>query len=123
MKGLTSSPSRHTLAVSATDGGGLVSSTNARVTVSVVDIGQNVPQFTQSLYRFEVAENVDTGTPVGSVGVDKESTGEGELAHTMVGGGVCRGGGGCGEEGDGVVCSRSNFSENLKKYVTLAFFW
>ena len=77
-KGLTSSPSSHTLDVSATDGAGLVSSSNARVTISVLDIGQNVPEFTQSLYRFEVAENVDAGTPVGSVGVAKGSTGEGE---------------------------------------------
>ena len=77
-KGLTSSPSRHTLTVSAMDGGGLGSSTDARVVISIVDIGQNVPQFTQSLYRFEVAENVDMGTPVGSVGVAKDSTGERE---------------------------------------------
>lgn len=75
-KGLSSSPSVYTLVVSAVDGGGLVSLTNATVTISVLTVGQNVPQFTQLLYRFEVSENARTGTPVGTVGVARESAGE-----------------------------------------------
>ena len=75
-KGLSSSPSVYTLIVSAEDGGGLAALVNATVTISVLAVGQNVPQFTQLLYRFEVSESVDTGTPVGTVAVTRESAGE-----------------------------------------------
>jgi len=75
-KGLSSSPSVYTLIVSAEDGGGLASLVNATVTISVLAVGQNVPQFTQPLYRFEVSESAHTGSPVGTVAVTRESAGE-----------------------------------------------
>ena len=84
-KGLSSSPLVYALVVSAIDGGGMVSSTNATVTISILAVGQNVPQFTQSLYRFEVSENVRSGTPVGTVQVTRESAGEGEMTPVGVG--------------------------------------
>ncbi|XP_070552282.1 protocadherin Fat 4-like [Ptychodera flava] len=55
------------LTVQAQDGGNKVSPTAAVVHITVTDIQDTPPQFSESVYRFEIFENVDLGHYVGSV--------------------------------------------------------
>lgn len=55
------------LQVTAADGGGLRSHTQAIVTVTVIDTQDNPPVFTQNVYSFVMFENVPVGTVVGTV--------------------------------------------------------
>lgn len=55
------------LQVSATDGNGLRSQTQAIVTVTVIDTQDNPPIFSQRAYSFVMFENVGIGTVIGAV--------------------------------------------------------
>uniref|UniRef100_A0A671PKS5 Protocadherin Fat 4 n=1 Tax=Sinocyclocheilus anshuiensis TaxID=1608454 RepID=A0A671PKS5_9TELE len=55
------------LQVTATDGGGLHSNTQAIVTVTVVDTQDNPPMFSQKEYSFVMFENVAADTIIGTV--------------------------------------------------------
>ncbi|XP_012501263.1 PREDICTED: protocadherin gamma-A12 isoform X5 [Propithecus coquereli] len=52
----------HHLVVTASDGGDPVRTGTARIRVTVVDVNDNAPAFTQSQYRVSVPENVAVGT-------------------------------------------------------------
>ena len=64
---LPSQPRHFTLMVRATDGGSLASLVDANVSISILDQSQNPPEFSLSLYKFSVQEDVLTRTLVGSV--------------------------------------------------------
>ncbi|KAM4622047.1 protocadherin Fat 4 [Polymixia lowei] len=55
------------LQVTAADGGGLRSHTQAIVTVTVIDTQDNPPTFGQKVYSFVMFENVGIGTVIGTV--------------------------------------------------------
>ncbi|XP_017474518.1 PREDICTED: protein dachsous-like isoform X2 [Rhagoletis zephyria] len=57
----------HVLNISASDGGGLRSSTDALVFLSIIDATQRPPIFEKSRYSYHVKEDVPRGTVVGSV--------------------------------------------------------
>lgn len=57
----------HKLNISASDGGGLRSSQDAEVFISVIDSMQRPPIFEKSRYSYSVKEDVARGTVVGSV--------------------------------------------------------
>ncbi|XP_060647453.1 protein dachsous isoform X2 [Drosophila nasuta] len=58
---------RHMLNISATDGGGLRTSTDAVVFLSIIDAMQRPPIFEKARYNYYVKEDVPRGTVVGSV--------------------------------------------------------
>uniref|UniRef100_A0A3Q3IX46 FAT atypical cadherin 4 n=1 Tax=Monopterus albus TaxID=43700 RepID=A0A3Q3IX46_MONAL len=55
------------LQVTAADGGGLRSHTQAIVTLTVIDTQDNPPVFSQKVYSFVMFENAATGTVIGTV--------------------------------------------------------
>ncbi|KAK9891678.1 hypothetical protein WA026_015646 [Henosepilachna vigintioctopunctata] len=57
----------HHLNISATDGAGLKSVTDAEVFISVIDSAQRPPIFERARYTFSVSENVPKDTLVGNV--------------------------------------------------------
>ncbi|KAJ1128084.1 hypothetical protein NDU88_006465 [Pleurodeles waltl] len=57
----------HHLILTATDGGDPVRSGTAQIHINVLDYNDNAPVFNQSVYRFVVSENVNTGVLVGTV--------------------------------------------------------
>lgn len=63
----TRSQPYHRLNISATDGGGLKSSNDAEVFISVIDSAQRPPIFDHPRYSFAVKEDVKKDTVVGSV--------------------------------------------------------
>jgi protocadherin-16/23 len=66
----------HRLNISATDGGGLRSSQDAEVFLSVTDSAQRPPIFERSRYTFAVKEDVGKNTIVGSVNATSSDSGE-----------------------------------------------
>ncbi|XP_022237895.1 protein dachsous-like [Limulus polyphemus] len=68
----------HHLIISATDGGGFISDTNAHVYVSILNPSQQPPIFEQARYSFSVREDVSAQTVVGTVlatSTDQDSEG------------------------------------------------
>ena len=62
-----SSDSTFDLVVQARDGGGLTSTSNSIVQVTVADPSQARPTFTEQLYEFSVNEDEAENSPVGTV--------------------------------------------------------
>ncbi|XP_038627399.1 protocadherin gamma-A10-like [Tachyglossus aculeatus] len=54
----------HHLVLTASDGGDPIRSGTARIHVIVLDINDNAPVFTQSVYQVRVREDVPVGTPI-----------------------------------------------------------
>lgn len=63
----TRSQPYHRLNISATDGGGLRSSNDAEVFISIIDSAQRPPIFEHPRYSFSVKEDVKRDTIIGSV--------------------------------------------------------
>ncbi|XP_038055902.1 protocadherin Fat 4-like [Patiria miniata] len=59
--------SSYTLLIGATDGGGRVAEISAEVRISVGDIQDSPPAFDMSVYEFEIYENANASSFVGSV--------------------------------------------------------
>lgn len=57
----------HKLNISASDGGGLRSSQDAEVFISIIDATQRPPIFEKSRYNYYAKEDVARGTVIGSV--------------------------------------------------------
>ncbi|XP_073077950.1 protocadherin gamma-A6 isoform X1 [Manis javanica] len=70
----------HHLVLTAMDGGDPVRSGTARILVNVLDVNDNAPVFTQSVYHVSVPEDLPVGTPVLSV----NATDQDEGAHAEV---------------------------------------
>ncbi|XP_069055571.1 LOW QUALITY PROTEIN: protocadherin gamma-A12-like [Pleurodeles waltl] len=69
----------HSLILTATDGGDPVRSGTMRIQISVQDVNDNAPVFSQPLYKISVPENTAKGTVVGTiraVDIDKGSNSE-----------------------------------------------
>ncbi|XP_029797556.1 protocadherin gamma-A6-like, partial [Suricata suricatta] len=65
----------HHLILTAVDGGEPVRSGTARIQVTVLDVNDNAPVFTQPVYRVSVPENLPVGTPVLSVNATDQDEG------------------------------------------------
>ncbi|XP_053763373.1 protocadherin gamma-A6 isoform X9 [Panthera pardus] len=65
----------HHLILTAVDGGEPVRSGTARILVTVLDVNDNAPVFTQPVYRVSVPENLPVGTPVLSVNATDQDEG------------------------------------------------
>ncbi|KAF0878629.1 FAT4 protein, partial [Crocuta crocuta] len=65
----------HHLILTAVDGGAPVRSGTARILVTVLDVNDNAPVFTQPVYRMSVPENLPVGTPVLSVNATDQDEG------------------------------------------------
>ncbi|GAB5566826.1 protocadherin gamma-A6 isoform X8 [Prionailurus iriomotensis] len=63
------------LILTAVDGGEPVRSGTARILVTVLDVNDNAPVFTQPVYRVSVPENLPVGTPVLSVNATDQDEG------------------------------------------------
>ncbi|KAF0309990.1 Protein dachsous [Amphibalanus amphitrite] len=72
---LGQAPSVHRLEVTATDGGGLRSLTNAEVALSLVAGSERPPLFEKARYLYAIAEDAPVGSQVGSVSATAGETG------------------------------------------------
>lgn len=61
--------------VAATDGGSPALTSNTTVTVSVLDVNDNPPQFNSTMYIFDISENLASGAMVGVVEVTDQDQG------------------------------------------------
>lgn len=66
----------HKLNVSASDGGGLRSTQDAEVYISIIDSSQRPPIFEKSRYSYYVKEDVPRGTVIGSVLASSSDSGK-----------------------------------------------
>ncbi|XP_040597834.1 protocadherin gamma-A6 isoform X7 [Mesocricetus auratus] len=75
----------HHLALTAMDGGDPVRTGIARIVVSVVDVNDNAPAFTQPIYRVSVPENLPVGTRVLTVNAtDRDEGVHAEITYSFV---------------------------------------
>ncbi|KAF6281145.1 hypothetical protein mRhiFer1_012671 [Rhinolophus ferrumequinum] len=75
----------HHLVLTAMDGGDPVRSGMARILVTVLDVNDNAPVFTQPVYRVSVPENLSVGTPVLSVSATDQDEGvHAEVTYSFV---------------------------------------
>ena len=74
--------------VIATDGGIPPLSSSSVVAVTVTDVNDNAPEFSASLYSYEVSESVDEGTPIGTVQVsDRDEGRAANISFSLTGSG------------------------------------
>ncbi len=72
--------------MAALDGGTPSLSSNTTLTVSVLDVNDNVPTFNETSYSFGVAENLASGTEVGVFEVTDTDQGiAAEVTFTLTG--------------------------------------
>ena len=64
---------QYELNVSAIDGGHSPNRAFQIVTINVVDVNDNLPVFSQQLYRYEIPENQVTGSTISPVPANQES--------------------------------------------------
>ncbi|KAK2498189.1 hypothetical protein MC885_008422 [Smutsia gigantea] len=75
----------HHLVLTAMDGGDPVRSGTARILVNVLDVNDNAPVFTQSVYHVSVPEDLPVGTPVLSVNATDQDEGvHAEIMYSFV---------------------------------------
>ncbi|XP_037658046.1 protocadherin gamma-A6 isoform X11 [Choloepus didactylus] len=75
----------HHLLLTAVDGGDPVRSGVARIQVTVLDVNDNAPVFTQPVYRVSVPENLPVGTTVLSVNATDQDEGvHAEITYSFV---------------------------------------
>ncbi|XP_008064553.1 protocadherin gamma-A6 [Carlito syrichta] len=75
----------HHLVLTATDGGDPVRSGMTRILVTVLDVNDNAPVFTQPVYRVSVPENLPVGTPVLSINATDQDEGvHAEVKYSFV---------------------------------------
>uniref|UniRef100_A0A8C5KGJ5 Protocadherin gamma subfamily A, 6 n=1 Tax=Jaculus jaculus TaxID=51337 RepID=A0A8C5KGJ5_JACJA len=75
----------HHLVLTAMDGGDPVRTGVARILVTVLDVNDNAPAFTQTVYRVSVPENLPVGTPVLSVNATDQDEGvHAEITYSFV---------------------------------------
>ncbi|XP_013367608.1 PREDICTED: protocadherin gamma-A6 isoform X18 [Chinchilla lanigera] len=75
----------HNLVLTAMDGGDPVRSGVARILVTVLDVNDNAPVFTQPVYRVSVSENLPVGTPVLAVNAtDLDEGVHAEITYSFV---------------------------------------
>ncbi|XP_041929680.1 protocadherin alpha-8-like isoform X29 [Alosa sapidissima] len=75
----------HTLILTATDGGSPPRSGNLNITISVLDINDNRPAFSQDVYSATLHENVDVGTTVIKVfATDLDEGPNGDVIYSFV---------------------------------------
>ncbi|XP_012943596.1 protocadherin Fat 4 [Aplysia californica] len=82
-------PASYAIVIKATDGGGLSDATTSTVSLSVdlTDVNDNYPQFTTTMFVFNVNENVGTSTTVGTVVANDADTGvNGDVTYTKIAG-------------------------------------
>eukprot|EP00058_Branchiostoma_floridae_P010537 XP_002596025.1 hypothetical protein BRAFLDRAFT_84111 [Branchiostoma floridae] len=73
-----------TLTVTASDGGEVPNSAVSTVTISVTDVNDNAPEFDTSHYNFQVSENMNASTLVGTVfAEDTDEGGNGEVSYYL----------------------------------------
>ncbi|NP_001076033.2 protocadherin gamma-A6 isoform X9 [Pan paniscus] len=73
------------LVLTAMDGGDPVRSSIAQILVTVLDVNDNTPVFTQPVYRVSVPENLPVGTPVLAVtATDQDEGVHGEVTYSFV---------------------------------------
>ena len=68
--------SKHVMNISASDGGGLRTSQDAVVFLSIIDATQRPPIFEKPRYNFHVKEDMAKGSSVGAVLATSSDTGE-----------------------------------------------
>ncbi|XP_065362033.1 fat-like cadherin-related tumor suppressor homolog [Calliphora vicina] len=72
------------LTVQAIDGGTPPLSSQAFVNVTILDINDNLPQFTQNLYRFRIAENTKKGEMIAQItATDEDSDQSGIVMYNI----------------------------------------
>ncbi|XP_078576868.1 protocadherin Fat 4-like isoform X2 [Branchiostoma floridae x Branchiostoma japonicum] len=73
-----------TLTVTASDGGEVPNYAISTVTISVMDVNDNAPEFDTSHYNFQVSENMNASTLVGTVfAEDTDEGGNGEVRYYL----------------------------------------
>ncbi|KAM6970546.1 protocadherin alpha-7-like [Aplochiton taeniatus] len=77
------------LVLSAVDGGKPPNSGSIQILVNVIDVNDNTPTFSKSLYKAHVAENSRIGTSIISVSAeDKDEGVNGEIEYSFTGKGI-----------------------------------
>ncbi|XP_029703575.1 protocadherin beta-15-like [Takifugu rubripes] len=75
---------KHSLVVTAVDGGKPQRSGTLNVSIIVLDINDNRPQFTKDTYQVEIYENVPVGTTVTKVSaIDPDEGANGEIEYSL----------------------------------------
>ncbi|XP_066303947.1 uncharacterized protein [Branchiostoma lanceolatum] len=66
-----------TLTISARDRGSPAQTGNKTLTINIRDCNDNAPIFKQNVYRFSVSEDIESGTPIGSINASDDDITDG----------------------------------------------
>ncbi|XP_030595809.1 protocadherin alpha-8-like isoform X25 [Archocentrus centrarchus] len=76
---------KHLLFLTAVDGGKPPKSGTLNVSITVLDINDNRPTFSQEIYQIEIKENISVGTVVASVtAIDPDEGTNGETEYSLI---------------------------------------